>query len=294
MALHYGRFLLAGALCLATACASEPEAENTPLATPPEASKSAAVKPEAKSTPVKAAPIPITEAPSFEREAGQLPGFFQGARCVVSAPTSTAEEKSFSEAFVTEFYKGGFKEAEKTSDFVVRVQYETATAGQSLEGRADVDQAIKSVATVRLLGGRTRASREFSVRLKHDQPTTKAQEAAMRVAHAGVTGRLLAQKLLMSLSHARGNAIRFEYTLVFKGYDRQANRDVRAAVLSAPGVDPKQVSERGGGKALVLTLNSEQAQASLSEAIVDKLADEDLEATVASPEPTVLIFTRAN
>jgi len=303
------RLLLASALCLVSACTSKVEEKplQSPLATP-EASKPTPAK--AAPAPAEPVPIPITEAPTFERKAGDLPAFFQGARCVVSAPTSTEEEKSFTEAFLSEFYRGGFKEVgassnaeffeegqrakpEAAPDFVVQLEYKAATVAQALEGRADVDHLIKSQATVQLQGGQSRASRSFNARLKHDQPTTQAREAAMRPAHASVTGRLLAQKLLQSLSHARGNAIRFEYSLVFKGYDRQEAREIVEIVSSLPGVGPQDLSQRASGVGLVsLILNSEQPKQALSESILEKLEDEDLAAVYGTPEPSTLFFMR--
>lgn len=268
--------LLAAPLVFA-ACASEPEPESS---TPPEPAAEAAPAEEAPAEE----PIPLTEEPAFER-AERMPAFFQDARCVVTGPNESAEDKAFVEAFARELFQGGFKELEKPGaqpDFVVRLELETSSS----------DQAIQNTAKVVLEGGASRASRSFSATLNHDQATTSAQAATLRRSHAVATGRILAKKLLAKCSQAQGRAVRFEYTLVFKGYERQELRDISDLVAGLPGVGPDDLSQRASPKALLLTLSSEQPAAALRQAIADALEEDGLDADASSPQPDVLIFTR--
>lgn len=269
------RLLLAIPLLLA-ACASEPEQE--PREAPPQDTTQESTEASQEE------PIPLTEEPVFER-AERLPAFFEGARCVVTGPTASAEDKAFVEAFAREFFQGGFKkldEAGAQPEFVVRLQLETRSS----------DQAIRNTAKVVLEGGPSRASRSFSTTLNHDQATTSSQAATLRRSHAVATGRILAKKILANCSQAQGRAVRFEYTLVFKGYERQELRDVRDLVAGLPGVGPDDLSQRASPKALLLTLSSEQPLDALRQAIVDALEEDGLDADASSPQSDVLIFTR--
>lgn len=197
------------------------------------------------------------------------------------AGVSQGEHDAFVEAFRrTLLGQQGFVAAEGGArpDFTAEPTYSVVLQGTRL----------LATSTCQLIGGVSCGTRAYAARLQHPQESTPAAEAKIRLAHAEVVGRLLAESLLQKLARAR---VRYSYEVVFKGADRAMQQELVELIRKLEGVEEGSLRARSTGRgptklAFDCALAPQGVLAKLEQAV-----DEAFGATVEAPAPTLLIVT---
>ncbi len=198
------------------------------------------------------APVPITPEPSIRvPDAAALPAALRGTPCQVVArgdpSADAAAQAAFAAAFEEHLLGEGspfVRQGDASGDrrFVALPRLALTTQSLVDPARPDLVETLHARAQVELLTPAAFGARSLAAEVRHPQPTSAARREELRIAHARVTGKLLARQLLAMLAELPHAAVARQLHVVFRGFRRADHARLREDVVYAlAGADHDEV-----------------------------------------------------